>query len=266
MKRLVSVLTAVLLLVLLTVPASAAEAPEYCVCDVAELLTDDEYWTLEDYAQEISELQQCAVYFVTVEDYRDYGDGDIFNVARQIFLDNDFGMGEDRDGVMLLLSMNDRDNCLLANGFGDTALTDYGKDYISEQFLDDFGDNDWYSGCIDYLAFTDELLSQARAGNIYDRGSWITSEALWLWSLVLGAGIAAIVCLIQRGMMKKKVRLQTGALGYLEGGSVSITRRRDVYTHTTEVRHKIETNNNASGGSGGYSHSSDGFSGKSGKF
>lgn len=266
MKRLVSVLTAILLLALLAVPASAAENPESCVYDEAELLSDEEYWTLEDYAQEISETQQCAVYFMTVEDYRDYGDGDIFNVARQIFLDNDFGMGEDRDGVMLLLSMNDRDNCLLANGFGDTALTDYGKDYISEQFLDDFGDNDWYSGCIDYLAFTDELLSQARAGNIYDRGSWITSEALWLWSLVLGAGIAAIVCLIQRGMMKKKVRLQTGALGYLEGGSVSITRRRDVYTHTTEVRHKIETNNNASGGSGGYSHSSDGFSGKSGKF
>lgn len=263
MKRLVSVLTAVLLLVLLTVPASAAEAPEYCVYDVAELLTDDEYWTLEDYAQEISELQQCAVYFMTVEDYRDYGDGDIFNVARQIFLDNDFGMGEDRDGVMLLLSMNDRDYCLLAHGFGDTALTDYGKDYISEQFLDDFGDNDWYSGCIDYLAFTDELLSQARAGNIYDRGSWITSEALWLWSLVLGAAIAAIVCLIQRGAMKKKVRMKTDAAGYLEGGSVNITRRRDVYTHTTEVRQKIETDN---GSSDSHSHSSDGFSGKSGKF
>ena len=263
MKRFLSILTAILLLALLTVPASAAETPWGCVYDAAEILTDEEYRALEDYAQKITGEQQCAVYFVTVEDYRDYGDGDIFNVARQIFLDNDFGMGEDGDGVMLLLSMNDRDYCLLANGFGDTALTDYGKDYISEQFLDDFGDNDWYSGCIDYLAFTDELLSQARAGNIYDRGSWITSEALWLWSLVLGAAIAAIVCLIQRGAMKKKVRMKTDAAGYLEGGSVNITRRRDVYTHTTEIRQKIETDN---GSSDSHSHSSDGFSGKSGKF
>ena len=266
MKRLVSVLTAILLLALLAVPASAAENPESCVYDEAELLSDEEYWTLEDYAQDISETQQCAVYFLTVEDYRDYGDGDIYDVARQVYLANDFGMGENRDGVLLILSMDDRDYCLLAYGFGDIALTDYGKDYICEEFLDNFADDDWYGGGVDYLACTDELLAQARAGNIYDRGSWITGGVLWLWSLVLGAGIAAIVCLIQRGMMKKKVRLQTGALGYLEGGSVSITRRRDVYTHTTEVRHKIETNNNASGGSGGYSHSSDGFSGKSGKF
>ncbi|MDO5546732.1 MAG: TPM domain-containing protein [Eubacteriales bacterium] len=266
MKRLVSMITAVFLLAILIVPASAADDPEYCVYDVAELLTDDEYWTLEDYAQEISEVQQCAVYFVTVEDYRDYGDGDIYNVARQIFLANEFGMGEDGDGVMLILSMDDRDYCLLAHGFGDTALTDYGKDYISGEFLDNFADNDWYGGCLDYLARTDELLAQARAGNIYDRGNWITSGALWLWSLVLGAAIAAIVCLIQRAAMKKKVRLQTGALGYLEGGSVNITRRRDVYTHSTEIRQKIETDKGPSGSSGGHSHSSDSFSGKSGKF
>ena len=48
MKRLVSVLTAILLLALLAVPASAAENPESCVYDEAELLSDEEYWTLED--------------------------------------------------------------------------------------------------------------------------------------------------------------------------------------------------------------------------
>ena len=265
MKRFVSVLTAVLLLALLIVPASAAQTPEYCVYDIAELLTDEEYWVLEDYAREISERQQCAVYFLTVDDFREYGDGVIFDVARQIFLNNDFGMGEAQDGVLLILSMAERDYCLLAHGFGDTALTDYGKDYISEHFLDNFGSDDWYGGCMDYLTYTDDLLAQARAGNIYDRGSWITGRVLWLWSLILGAVISVIVCVIQRGMMKKKVRLQTGAGNYLEGGSVNITRRRDVFSHATEVRHKIESSSNSSGSSGGHSHSG-GFSGKSGKF
>ena len=263
MKRFLSILTAVLLLALLAVPVSAAETPEHCVYDVAELLTDEEYWTLEDYAQEISTVQQCAVYFVTVEDYRDYGTGTIFDVSMDIFEGNDFGMGENRDGVMLLLSMDDRDHCLLAYGFGDTALTDYGKDYISEEFLDNFGDNDWYGGCMDYLTYTDALLSQARAGNIYDRGSWITSGVLWLWSLILGAVTALIVCLIQRAMMRRRVREQTNALDYVQG-DVHITRRRDVYSHTTEVRRKIEKKD--SGSSGSHSHSSDGFSGTSGKF
>ena len=42
MKRFLSILTAVLLLALLAVPVSAAETPEHCVYDVAELLTDEE--------------------------------------------------------------------------------------------------------------------------------------------------------------------------------------------------------------------------------
>ena len=263
MKRLISIMAAVLLLALLIIPASAAESPESCIYDTEGLLTDDEYWTLEDYAQEISTQRQCAVYFVAVDDFRNYGDGDIFNVARQIFLASDFGMGEGKDGVMLLLSMADRDYSLIVHGFGETALTDYGREYICEHFLDDFADDDWFHGVYDYLAYTDDLLNQAREGNIYDRGSWITGGVLWVCSLILGAVTALIVCLIQRAMMRKKVCQQTSALDYVHG-DVHITRKRDVYSHTTEVRRKIEQKD--SGDSGSHSHSFDGFSGTSGKF
>ena len=263
MKRLISIAVAVLLLALLVIPVSAAETPEACVYDGEMLLTDEEYWTLEDYAQEISTQRQCAVYFVTVDDFRDYGEGDIFNVARQFFLTSDFGMGEGKDGVMLILSMADRDYSLIVHGFGETALTDYGREYICEHFLDDFADDDWFHGVYDYLSYTDDLLSQAREGKIYDRYNWITGGVLWVWSLILGVVISLIVCTVQRAMMRKKVHEQTGALGYVQG-DVHITRKRDVYSHTTEVRRKIEKKD--SGSSGSHSHSSDGFSGTSGKF
>lgn len=263
MKRLISVMVAVLLLALLAIPVSGAQIPECCVFDDEGLLSEIEYQTLEDYAREISEQRQCAVYFVTVDDFRNYGDGDIFNVARQIFLASDFGMGEEKDGVMLLLSMADRDYSLIVHGFGETALTDYGREYIREHFRDDFADDDWFHGVFDYLAYTDDLLSQAREGRVYDRYNWITGGVLWVWSLILGAVISLMVCLIQRAMMRKKVREQTDALGYVQG-EVHITRRRDVYSHTTEVRRKIEKKD--SGSSGSHSHSSDGFSGTSGKF
>ena len=104
----------------------------------------------------------------------------------------------------------------------------------------------------------------ARDGVVFDRGSWITSGHLWIFSLILAAVLSAVICLIQRGLMKKKVRQQTDAMDYLKGGAVNITLRRDVFSHATEVRQKIETDSGSSGSSGGYSHSSDGFSGKSG--
>lgn len=263
MKRLISIMVTVFLLALLAIPVSGAETPEYCVFDNEGLLSDIEYWTLEDYAQEVSEQRQCAVYFVTVDDFRNYGDGDIFNVARQIYLNENFGMGEGKDGVMLILSMADRDYSLIVHGFGETALTDYGREYICEHFLDDFADDDWFHGVYDYLSYTDDLLSQAREGKIYDRYNWITGGALWVWSLILGVVISLIICTIQRAMMRKKVHEQTNALDYV-CGDVHITRKRDVYSHTTEVRRKIEKKD--SGSSGSHSHSSDGFSGTSGKF
>ena len=262
MKRLASILAALLLLAALALPAAAAE-PERCIYDTAKLLPDDMCVILDDIAQNISRERQCSVYFMTVENFQDYGDGVIFDVARQIFLDNKFGMGENQDGVLLILSMADRDYCLLAHGFGDTALTDYGKDYISENFLDNFADDDWYGGCLDYLTYTDSLLEMAREGKIYDVGSWVTSVGMWVCSLPAAMLIALIVCSIQRMLMKKKVRMQSGAAGYLEG-DVKITRNRDVFTHSTEIRQKIETEKSAS--SGGHTHTSDGFSGKSGKF
>ena len=262
MKRLASILAALLLLAALALPAAAAE-PERCIYDTAKLLPDDMCVILDDIAQNISRERQCSVYFMTVENFQDYGDGVIFDVARQIFLDNKFGMGENQDGVLLILSMADRDYSLIAHGFGETALTDYGREYICEHFLDDFADDDWFHGVYDYLSYTDDLLSQAREGKIYDRYSWITGGVLWIWSLILGVVISLIVCGIQRAMMRKKVHEQTTALDYVQG-DIHITRKRDVYSHTTEVRRKIEKKD--SGSSGSHSHSSDGFSGTSGKF
>lgn len=265
MKRWICLLSAVLILALLAVPAAAAQAPAACVRDTAEILNEAACQELNRLAQSISQEQQCAVYIVTVPDYRDYGQGSIFEVAMGIYRDNDLGMGTGRDGVMLLLSMAERDYCLLAYGFGDTALTDYGKDYISGKFLDDFRSNDWYDGFADYLSASRSLLSQARAGKIYDAHSRFSSGMLWLWSVVIGVVAALITCLCQLVAMQKKVRMQTGALGYLDHSSLNITKRRDRYTHSTQIRREIQKNNGSGSSGGGHSHS-DGFSGKSGKF
>ena len=261
MRRILMLLLALMLLCL---PVSAAEAPEVCIYDTAGILEDWQAEKLEDYARDISRKQDCAVYFVTVEDFTDYGTGSVFQVSTQIFEAMDFGTGSDNSGVMLLLSMADRDYSLIAHGFGDTALTDDGKDYISEKFLDDFRDNQWYGGAMDYLCATEELLAPARSGNIYELR--IPSGTIWLWSLILGGGLALIICGIQCALLKKKVRTQKTAQSYLDGG-LTITRRTDRYTHTTEVRRKIEKDppSSSSGSSGGHSHSG-GYSGKSGKF
>ena len=262
MKRLFSVFLAAVLLMALAVPACAAENYIY---DEAGLLTEEDRAKLNDTAREISQRTGCGVYFLSIPDYTVSGKDTIYDTAVWLFEQMGLGTGENKDGVLLVLSMANRDYSLIAHSFGDTALTDSGKDYITEACLDEFGEDEWYYGVYDYLNATDSLLTRARKGDIYDRDV-VSSESQWIWSLVVGLVLALIVCLTQTAMQKKKVRVQTQALGYLKGGSVNITHRSERYTHTTETRVKINTDKDNSSGGGSYSHSSGGYSGKSGKF
>lgn len=263
MKRVFSVFLAALLLITLAVPACAAENYIY---DEAGLLSDEGRAELNDTAREISQRTDCGVYFLSIPDYTAYGKGSIYDTAVWLFEQKGLGTSTAKNGVLLVLSMADRDYSLIAHSFGDTALTDSGKDYITERCLDDFGENDWYYGVYHYLNAADTLLTRARNGDVYDRDK-ISSGSLWAWSLAVGFALALIVCLTQNAMQKKKVREQAQALGYLKKGSVNITHRSDRYTHTTETRVKINTDKgNSSGGGTSYSHSSGGYSGKSGKF
>lgn len=263
MKRFFSVFLAAVLLMALAVPASAAES---YIWDEAGLLTEEGRAELNETAREISERTGCGVYFLSIPDYTVYGKGTIGETADWLYSEKGLGVGNNKDGVLLVLSMADRDYSLIPHGFGGTAITVTGLDYITESFRDSLHDNNWYHGVYDYLNATDTLLTRARKGDIYDRDK-VSSGSQWTWSLVIGLSLALIVCITQQAAMKKKVREQTQALGYLKKGSVNITRRSDRYTHTTETRVKINNDkDNSSGGGSTYFHTSDGSIGKSGKF
>ena len=263
MKRTLVLLCILTLMLGCLPPAFAAEDDFPYICDTELLLTDEEWTTLERRAKVISEQFACAVYFVTVENYQDYGSGSIYEVAKNIYLEYDLGWGEEKSGVLLLLSMYDRDYTLIAYGYGNTAFTDYGKDYLSEQFLDDFADNDWAEGCQDYLATCGEMLKMAREGNPLDIGSRVRTWHIVVASIVLGFLLALVICNAWSRKCKKKTALNMEAGNYLAPGGMDITLRDDQYSHTTQTRTKIER---SSGSSGGTTIDSQGFSGKSGKF
>ena len=266
MKRILSLLTVLLLLAALCLPAAAAEDPLPYVCDTVPLLTDAEWESLESQASRLATMYQCGVYFITVGDYTDYGDGSIYDVAKAIYQVNDLGWGEEKSGVLLLLSMAERDYTLIAYGYGNTAFTDYGKDYLSEQFLDDFGDDDWAGGCEDYLVTCGEMLRMARNGEPMDFGSQVRTWHLVLISLAIGFVLAFALCSSWRRACRKQTATAREAAGYLVG-DMTFTQRSDRYVRTTQTRTKIErSTESSSGGSGGTTVDHDGFSGTSGKF
>ena len=275
-RRIVCILLAALLLLGLCCTAfaeapSATEAQLWNITDTVGLLTSDEDLTLEARAEEISAQYGVGIYLLILEDYSEYYD-DPYETAYELYHQNTLGMGEDRDGVILLMSMSDRKYATFFYGpKAEYAFDAYGQELMEEEFLDDFRDDDWYDGFSDYLEVCAEYLERAEAGDPVrgDDSSAGGSSVSGIGTTILvclgiSAVIAMIVCLILRGKMKS-VRKGTHADAYVTG-SLNLTASRDQYTHTTETRTKIEHESSDSSGGGSSACSGGGGSGRSGSF
>ena len=254
--------TILLLALLLPVLVLPAQASEYAfVDDSADLLTTEQEWQLEEMAQEISARYGCGVYIVTLWDYEAYG-SDVRSAAEKYFTNHNCGLGSDGNGVLLMLSMAERDYALIAHGsIGNSAFTDYGKELLSEEFLDDFRYDDWYSGFLDYLSVSGDYLYAASQGAYVDveRSSGMGLTLVML--LLIPAAIAGISCGVMAASMKT-AKPKAHADEYKK--SLQLTNRQDRFITRTVVRQKIESSSSSS--RGGSRVNSGGFSGRSGKF
>ena len=225
------------------------------VFDISDLLTYEEWEELETRAADISNRQHCGVYFALVDDFTDYGDGSVYEVTYQLYHGSELGFGKDRDGIIVLLSMEERDYATFVYGeYAEYAFDDFGQEKLEERFLDDFGDNDWYGGISDYLDACDEFLTKASEGKPVRSSPWPKVGAAVGISCLMAGGICF---LLLRGM--KSVRQKKEADAYLTEGGLHLTQQYDRYTHTTETRTKIEKESSSSESGGG-------GSGRSGKF
>ena len=246
----------ILLLNLLVLPVQASE--NQFVFDEAILLTTPKAGELDRIASDVSTRYGCGVYIVTLLDYSEYGI-DVRSAAENFFLAHDLGLGSDGNGVLLMLSMLERDYALIAHGsIGNAAFTDYGKDILSEAFLDDFRYDSWAAGFADYISVSEELLHAASTGTPVDVGQGSETGLTLLMILLIPALIAGIACGVMAASMKT-ARRKSHANDYSKG--VQITGRHDRFITRTVVRQKIESSS-----SGGTRVNSGGFSGKSGKF
>lgn len=272
-KRLFAFLLSLGLLFALANGAFAAEADDFFVLDYANILSDAQEQSLAETARSLSETYGCSVHIGTIDDMRDYGFHNIEDCAEYFFDANGLGVGEERTGILLLLSMAERDYDIDAHGsFAHYAFTDYGKTTISDEFLDNFRENDWYGGFADYLARCGTMLRLAQDGEPVD-----ITDAQRVRARITPGGVIVSLLLSLLGAwgacsaLKRRhnsVRTAADADSYVAQGAVHFRVREDRFTHATETRRRIERSRSTSGGGGrgGTTISSGGHSHSSGKF
>lgn len=238
----------------------------YCVDD-ADLLDDYERSALEyDLLTKSEELNFDIVIVTTntldgktpeayADDYYDY---------------NGYGYGDSHDGCLLLVSMEDRDWHISTTGFGITALTDYGLDYISDQFLGDLSEGYYYGAFDTFATEVQAFVLQAQSGEAYDVDNKVVGDkkSFSLESVGIGVIAGLIIALIFVSMLKSKmnsVAYKATADDYLVPNSLVITNQYDRFI-TTHVTKKAKPKQSSGGSSTHSGSSGTSHGGSGGKF
>lgn len=256
MKR--KVICLMLLLCLLTALVVHA-APQYLV-DEAGLLNAQEAASLEKELAAISSRHGVDIVVVTV----DSTDGKSpMEYADDFFDYNGYG----KDGILLLVSMEDSDWWVSTTGYGITAVTDAGLQYISDRFVPYLSDGEFADAFVEFASLCDEFITQAKTGDPYDSHNLPKEPFRLVRNVVIALVAGLVAALIATGKMKNKlktVRQQAKADDYVTAGSLQITNSRDfhLYTHVD----RVEKASSSSGSSTHTSSSGRSHGGGGGKF
>lgn len=247
---------------------SAGAGDYWRIVDYADLLSDSEEEELSDRLDEISGRQQLDVVIVTLESL----EGASAQAYADDFYDyNEYGFGDGYDGILFLISMEEREWYISTRGYGITVFTDAGIDKMSEEFLPYISDGDYAKGFALFADLCDNYITQANTGTPYDVDSLPKAEFSVPGTLAISLGIGFVVSLIVTGIMRmglKSVRSQTRADSYVTGEGLSLTRERDLflYRHVAR-REKPKESRSSSGGSSTHTSSSGArHGGRGGKF
>lgn len=267
MKKFIAVLFCLCLTLCFTLSVSADTIPserlQPRLVDGADILTENEEEKLISELDKVSEELQFDVVIATT-----YGLGGeyIRDVADDYFDYNGFGYGSSADGCVLLIDMEGRDWWISTCGYGITALTDAGIEYIGEQIEGDLSDGNYYYALDTYIDLVEDFVNQARTGNPYDSGNMPESGYNWFFgiaiSIVIGFVIALIATLVMKGQLKS-VRRQPAAKDYLVPGSMNVTTSRDIYLYrnvSRRARPKESSGSSTHSSSSGRSHGGGGGS------
>lgn len=237
MKR--TVLSLFLALVLCAGLVLGASAADQMVYDGADLLTASEEAALEQQLREISGAYEAQVVVCTVSD----AEGNVDFYVDEVYDSMNFGYGPNRDGVLLLVCMSQRQYRILSNGYAGAAITADDIAIIGDAMVSDLSAGNYAAA---FRTFGEECAWYLDG---YLNGYPFPAGFCLLVSVGIGVVAALISLLVMRSQLRS-VRRQDRACGYVRSGSMNLRVQRDLYLYRTVTRRKRETSNSSSRPSG----------------
>lgn len=228
---------------------TAAAQNDRKVVDMAGLLSAQEQSKLEEMLEETATKYQLDVIAATSDTC---GNKTPQAYTDDFYYENDYGYGSSRDGIILMICMQERQFHLATRGKAISVFTDYGLEYIDDQITPMLSDGNYYDAFCCFGTLAEQFIEEyERSGEAYDiNHTYKEKMGLGLRLLIsLGIGLlaAGIVTLILLHQLKS-VAPEHRAHEYVREGSFQVTRCRDIFLYRTVNRRKIEKESHTGGG------------------
>lgn len=237
MKKLISLMAAGIAAFCITLTACAQA--QHKVYDSAQVLSDEDEQALEKLAEQLVldhgvDAVICTERSLTASPEER---------AQSLFNSLDAGVGDGRDGILLLIWFdNDEQHFLtLKNGWAEQVFTGYANDRIEELTAQDIEKRDFTGAAQQWLRLSGKFMAAHEKGRPYDgervyrtRGECLRIFLLWL---AAGALAAAGVCALMRLSMRTKPLIRHSGELSPDKNTFSLTKQRDIllYSHTERI-------------------------------
>ena len=254
------------------------------VIDKADILTNSEEKKLNELIEDIMSDYLFDVVILTVNSI---GDKTVQEFADDYYDYNHYGYGENSDGILFMLNMDERDYYTCTTGKGIDVFTDYSIELIHSKVISYLSSGQYFQAFRQYIILVSELLKEEQAGGIiydydkpfedeplneeqtgggiiydYDKPfdsnfveilpkintSVLPDKEVIFISIFMGFFISFASTSIMKRKMKTAV-FKKSAKDYVEAGTFVLTKESDRFLFRTTTRVKIENNTTTNTGS-----------------
>lgn len=227
------------------------------VNDDAQLLTKDERKELNDTLTQIGKRQGLDIAVLTTKNTNGQS---LLDYAMTMYEALDYGQGENKDGIILVVDMKSRNFWMATRGYGITAFTDAGISFISEKLGPSLKKEKYMKAFTTYASLCDKFVEKAHSGKPYDVGNMPFKWLPWYCvpiSILCGF-VAAVFVVGKKREELHSVSFEDKAHNYMKKNTLKMNESHDYFLYHTISRHRIKSDDDdsSSGGSSTYSSSS----------
>ena len=204
--------------------------------DGADILNSSEEAALTARLNEVSEKYSVDFVIATVETTGGF-DASVF--TEEYFDRLSYGIGDTREGVLLLIAMDERDYRILSNGIIGDTIGDLEIDLIGDHIVSSLSYGDYAEAFNRFIDKTEYYVNGAINGFPFN----------YAGNLILSFAIGLIAALISVSVMKgklKTVKAQNEANAYVKDGSMKLTQSSERFLYATVSRTARQTSSSRS--------------------